>query len=548
MTSRAGNATAVLRTTLIVVGVLASLYVAYLLRRPIAWLAIALFVALALAPPVRLLSRWMRRGFAIALVYVGLLLVPIGLALVVVPPVVTQVQHFVDDAPRYAADVRDFIENNRTLRRLQEEYDLGGQLQAKAAELPSKVGSAASLLAGLGIGLVNSVLAVVTILVLAAFMLAGGPRWRDGVLSALPVEQAAAWRRVSDDIAGAVGNYVGGALAQAVIAGASSYVVMLILGIPFSGPLAVLIAVLDLIPLIGATIGAMLVAIVSVFVGFPAATVIWGIWAIVYQQVENNVIQPRIQSRAVDVQPFIVLVAVLFGGALFGIIGALMAAPAAASAQIVIREVVRQRRDLRTATHGTSPLAATGRWGLDRMATGQRHCEGVVMSRLADPFVLGPGVGERIQNAVGGPVTFKLRGEQSNGQLTVFENLVPSGEGPPLHVHTHEHECIYVLAGELRVQFGERFGRAAAGSFVFIPRGTGHCFQNIAPDDARVLVMFTPAGMEQFFERFAVVVDRMTPDEAYRIIGREVGMKVIGPPLPDYRDGRLDRREADRCR
>jgi hypothetical protein len=61
-------------------------------------------------------------------------------------------------------------------------------------------------------------------------------------------------------------------------------------------------------------------------------------------------------------------------------------------------------------------------------------------------------------------------------------------------------------------------------------------------------VMFTPAGMEQFFERFAVVVDRMTPDEAYRIIGREVGMKVIGPPLPDYRDGRLDRREADRCR
>jgi predicted PurR-regulated permease PerM len=341
---RAGNTAAVLRTTLVVVGVLAALYLVYLLRQPIAWLAIAGFVALALAPPVRLLSRWMRRGLAIAIVYIGLLLVPIGLGLVVVPPVITQVNHFVDDAPRYAADVRDFIEHNRTLHRLQEEYDIGGQLQKKAAELPEKFGSAASLLAGLGLGLLNSVFALVTILVLAAFMLASGPRWRDEALRMLPAERAAAWRRVSDEIAGAVGNYVGGAIAQAIIAGTTSYVVMLILGIPFSGPLAVLIGVLDLIPLVGATIGAVLVGIVSVFVGFPVATIIWGAWAIVYQQVENNVIQPRIQARAVDVQPFIVLVAVLFGAVLFGILGALMAAPAAASAQIVIRELLRQRR------------------------------------------------------------------------------------------------------------------------------------------------------------------------------------------------------------
>jgi predicted PurR-regulated permease PerM len=183
-------------------------------------------------------------------------------------------------------------------------------------------------------------------------MLASGPRWREEALRMLPAERAAAWRRVSDDIAGAVGNYVGGAIAQAVIAGTSSYVVMLILGIPFSGPLAVLIGVLDLIPLVGATIGAVLVGVVSVFVGFPVATIVWGVWAIVYQQVENNVIQPRIQARAVDVQPFIVLVAVLFGAVLFGILGALMAAPAAASAQIIIRELLRQRGGLRTEVDG----------------------------------------------------------------------------------------------------------------------------------------------------------------------------------------------------
>jgi predicted PurR-regulated permease PerM len=128
-----------------------------------------------------------------------------------------------------------------------------------------------------------------------------------------------------------------------VLAGVTSYLVMLILGVPFRVPLAVLVGLFDLIPLIGATVAAVLVGIVTAFVDFPTATIIWTIWAIVYQQIENNVIQPRIQSRAVDVQPFLVLVAVLFGSTLFGVIGALLAVPLAATIQIVIREVLRYR-------------------------------------------------------------------------------------------------------------------------------------------------------------------------------------------------------------
>jgi predicted PurR-regulated permease PerM len=119
---------------------------------------------------------------------------------------------------------------------------------------------------------------------------------------------------------------------------------MLILGIPFSVPLAVFIAVFDLFPLVGATVAAVVVGIVTVFVDFPPATIVWVIWAIVYQQVENNVIQPRIHSRALDVQPFVVLVAVLFGSTLFGIIGALLAVPLAAFLQIVARELLRYRQ------------------------------------------------------------------------------------------------------------------------------------------------------------------------------------------------------------
>jgi predicted PurR-regulated permease PerM len=330
----------VVRTTLIVIGVVLTLYVVYLLRRPIGWLIIAAFIALALSRPVNWLSRRIRRVFAIALVYLGLLLVPVGLGFLAVPPVVTQVEHFVHKAPRYATDIRRFIERNQTLRELQREYDIGGELQKKAAELPEKVGSAASILANIGLGVLNSVVAVVTILILAAFMLAGGARWREAALRLLPREQARVWRRVSDDIADTVGNYVGGALAQAVIAGASSFLVMLILDVPFRGPLAVLVGLFDLLPLVGATIAAVIVGIVTVFVDFPTATIVWAVWAVVYQQVENNLIQPRIQSRAVDIHPFIVLVAVLFGSTLFGVVGALVAIPVAASLQVIVRELV----------------------------------------------------------------------------------------------------------------------------------------------------------------------------------------------------------------
>ena len=113
---------------------------------------------------------------------------------------------------------------------------------------------------------------------------------------------------------------------------------LLILGVPYALPLAVVVFLLDLVPLVGATLGAILVGIVTLFNDFPADTIIWAICSIVYQQVENTVIQPRIQARAVAVDPFVVLVSVLFGCTLFGVLGALLAIPVAAAIQITIRE------------------------------------------------------------------------------------------------------------------------------------------------------------------------------------------------------------------
>jgi predicted PurR-regulated permease PerM len=123
----------------------------------------------------------------------------------------------------------------------------------------------------------------------------------------------------------------------------ATYIVLLILGVPFRGPLAVIAGLFSLIPLVGATIAAVLIGIVTLFENFPTATIVWVIWAIVYQQFENHVIQPQVQKRTVHVHPFVTIVSVLFGATLLGVLGALVAIPVAASIQILIREWVDVR-------------------------------------------------------------------------------------------------------------------------------------------------------------------------------------------------------------
>ncbi len=345
MTASAASARAVLRVVLIVVGVALALYLIYLLRRPITWVIIAVFIAIALSGPIGLLERRLkRRGLAIAIVYVVLVLVPIGIGALIVPPVIRQANELVEDLPGYASQVQEFVRENPTLRGLEEDFDVTGKLEEQARELPGRVGNAAGVLSDVGLGLVNSIFALVTILILSVFLVGSGRRWIDAGLSMRPPAQAERLRRTTDRIGNAIGAYVGGALAQAIVAGVTTYVVLLILGVPFAGPLAVLVALFDLIPLVGATIGAVLVGVVTLFSDFPTDTIVWTIWAIVYQQVENTVIQPQIQKRAVNIHPFVVLVSVLFGSTLFGVLGALLAIPLAAAVQIVIREFLHLRR------------------------------------------------------------------------------------------------------------------------------------------------------------------------------------------------------------
>jgi predicted PurR-regulated permease PerM len=342
------SARAILRIVLIIVGVVLCLYLLYLLRRPITWILIATFLAVALAPAVNTLNRHMRRGFAIALVYLGLLAAVVALGLLLIPPVVSQINKLADNAPQYVEDVQDYVQKNDRLRELEEDYNITQKLEEEAAQLPSRLGNAAGILTDIGFGIVNSLFALVTILVLTAFMLGSGPQWRRSLLQLQPLDRRERMSRILDRMSNAVSSYVIGAFTVSFIDGLAAFVVLTLLGVPFAAPLAIVMGTLSLIPLIGATIGAVLVGLVTLVAGdFPTDTIIWTIYAILYQQFENNLIQPQVQKRTVRVHPFVVLVSVLCGATLLGVLGALIAIPVAASIEILIKEWWRWRHEQR---------------------------------------------------------------------------------------------------------------------------------------------------------------------------------------------------------
>ncbi|MGI8632658.1 MAG: AI-2E family transporter [Solirubrobacterales bacterium] len=348
---------AVARTVITVLAVLGAIYLVYLLRKPIGWLILAAFLAVAMTGPVNLFSRIMPRGLAIGAAYLALILVPLLLGAVIVVPVIDQADDLASNAPGYAADVQRFVSDNGTLQDLERKYGVVSNLQTKARELPDRIGDAASALGSVGSGVVNSGFAIVNILILSVFMVGSGGRWTQRLIAMQPEARAEPLRRALAGMANAVGNYVAGAVVQATIAGLTTFIVLAILGVPFAAPLAVVTALFDLIPLIGATLGAVVVGVVTVFTDFPTATIVWLIWAVVYQQIENNLIQPQIQKRALSVNPFVVIVAVLFGSTLFGILGALLAIPAAASIQVAGTEYLQYRRGVKIDPHA-NPVPA----------------------------------------------------------------------------------------------------------------------------------------------------------------------------------------------
>lgn len=332
----------IVRVILTAVAIFAALYFVYLIRSVLGLLFIAVFLAVALAPLVESLVRLkVKRGFAILLTYLGLLGIVFLLGLMVVPPIVNGVNDFTDNVPGYVADLRD----SKTFRKYDDKYAITPKLEEQARKLPSHISEAASGLRTVTVGVFGAIVQLVTILVMTFFLLLDGRRMLGFLFRELGPERGARFQKISEDVYRAVGGYVAGNLLISLVAGISSYIVMSILGIPFAVPLAVLVGLFDLIPLVGSTIAGAIIAVVAAIVGFPGKLIAWVIFLVVYQQLENNLIQPVVYKRTVQIHPLIVIVAILIGGSLLGVLGALLAIPIAASVQIVVKEYWEYRRE-----------------------------------------------------------------------------------------------------------------------------------------------------------------------------------------------------------
>jgi predicted PurR-regulated permease PerM len=325
--------------TLVALGVF--LYVLYLVRPVIGLLLIAVFLAVALGPAVDRASRLkLPRPAAILAVFLALFLAIFLIGLVVVPPIVNEVQGFAKHVPSYISDIR----SNHTLREYDDKYDITSKLEKQASSLPSRLGAAAGALQAVTVGVFSTVIQLVTVLTITFFLLLDGGRIVNFILSQVRRDRQERVRAVAADIYSATGGYVAGALTLATAAGITTYILLSLLNVPFAVPLAVMMAFFDLIPLVGSTIGGTLIAVVTLFSDFPQDTIIWVVFVIVYQQVENSVLQPLVYRRAVNLHPLAVIMAILVGSTLLGVLGALVAIPIAAAIQITLKDIWANRR------------------------------------------------------------------------------------------------------------------------------------------------------------------------------------------------------------
>jgi predicted PurR-regulated permease PerM len=331
------------RTLLIVIAIAAVLEILWIARHVVSWMLIALFLALALDPLVRFIERRVRvrRGPAIGVAYLLVIAVAAAVGWSFVPKLIDEVNGFVQALPDY---VHQLTHGRGRLGFLETKY----HIVEKVREQVNKGGASRIFgLSGAAVSITKSVISIVaaavTIVFLTFFMLLEGRAWMDRIYSLLPEASRPRWRRVGDDIYRTVGGYVTGNILISIIAGVSITVVLLVMGVPYAVALGLVVAFLDLIPLAGATIAGIIVAVVAFIHSVPAGIVVV-IFFIVYQQLENHVIQPVVYGRTVALSALAVLVSVLVGAELAGILGALAAIPIAGALQVVLRDQLAHRR------------------------------------------------------------------------------------------------------------------------------------------------------------------------------------------------------------
>ena len=335
------------RTVLSVIGIVLAvalvLELIWISRHVITWILISVFLALAINPAVEwlLVHGIRRRGLAVAIAYLGVLLALAAIGALFIPTLVDQVNKLVDAVPGY---VDDLTKGRGRLGFLETKYHIVEKVRdALKNNGAHKILGFSSTALAVTKSVLTIVAGVVTIAFMTFFMLLEGPGWVDRAYGVLPAQLQSRYRAVGHDIYRTVGGYVTGNLAISLVAGVSSSIVLFALGVPYSVALGLLVAILDLIPLAGATIAAILVATVAFLHGITAGIVVI-VFFVVYQQVENHLLQPLVYGRTVQLSPLAVLIAVLIGAEVAGVLGALAAIPVAGAIQVVLVDWWKHRR------------------------------------------------------------------------------------------------------------------------------------------------------------------------------------------------------------
>lgn len=318
-------------------------YMVIALRQPLIWVGISFFFALALEQPVNWLSKHLpnkSRGLAVFVVVAVTLVGIIVVVSLVGPPIIKQFKELITNLPSY---YRQFLDNNNPVSNYLRTANLPQTLSVNSEKLTNFATSTSGGVINFFSGIFSSIFAFFTIVVFTFFIVLESPRWHEVFWRYQDAKKREHRKHLYARMQKTVSGYVGGNLLTSLIAGAATVIFLSILGNPYAVALGFIVAILDLIPMFGALIAAVIsVAVVMVYGGVTPA-IITAIFFIIYQQIENNILQPYIFSKTVDISPLVAGVAAIFGATLAGLIGALVAIPIAASLQIIAKDYLDRR-------------------------------------------------------------------------------------------------------------------------------------------------------------------------------------------------------------
>jgi predicted PurR-regulated permease PerM len=316
------------------------LALAFAARAILVELLVAIVLAMALEPAIQPLERrGVKRGQAVGITFAIAVVAVAAFGYLLIPSLVDEVTSFAHNAP---ALLQKLTEGHGSLGFLETRFHVVERARTMIAQH-----GGASLFARPALnaasGLLSTGAAVITVAFLTLFVALGGRKWFDGVLELVPERSRPRWRRAGSGVSSAVGGYVAGNLLISVIAGTVTTLILLATHVPYPVPLGLIVAVFDLLPLVGATIGTVIVGAVALTKGVPTAAIVV-VGMIIYQQVENNLLQPVVYHRTVQVSALAVTVSVAAGAEIGGVIGALMGIPIAGALKVVSAEVRAWRR------------------------------------------------------------------------------------------------------------------------------------------------------------------------------------------------------------